>query len=65
MAQDKSVAQQPGMVAEKGYQPLGATARPLAPGAGGVQGGYQPETAQEAPQPPNEGSGVQSPTRKE
>jgi hypothetical protein len=65
MASDKPIAQERGRIGVHGHQPVGGIAWPTAPGAGVVQRGYQPETAQQAPQPPNEGSGVQSPAKKE
>ena len=64
MASEKPAARELGGIGERGYQPSVGVARPTAAGVGLVQGGYQPQTAQQAPQPPNEGGGVQSPAKK-
>jgi hypothetical protein len=63
MANDRSAGQESGRAGERGYQPLSGSIRP-GPGATGVQGGYQPEMGQQAPRPPNEGSGVQPPKKR-
>jgi hypothetical protein len=65
MANGKAAVPERGRIATHGYQPLADTAGPPALGTSGVQRGYQPATAQQAPQPPNEGKGVQPPTNKE
>lgn len=67
MAHSKPASQDRGSatVVDRGYQPQVAPRQPIGPAAGGVQGGYQPATGQQVPQPPNEGSGVQPPAKKD